>query len=66
MHPPAPGQSKPGSEGCIVTENEADNREVMNILRDCLGIPNGDKQVNYTVNDSNWLRSIFRKDNINE
>ena len=45
LHPPAPGQSKPGSEGCIVTENEADNREVMNILRDCLGIPNGDKQV---------------------
>lgn len=66
LHPPAPGQSKPGSEGCVVTENDADNREVMNILRDDLGIQNGNEQVNYSVQNSNFFRNLFRKGNLDE
>ncbi len=66
LHPPKPGLRKPGSEGCVVTENEADNREVMDILRKNLGIKNGNKQVNYSVKNSTWLRNIFRKGNLDE
>ena len=66
LHPSAPGQSKPGSEGCVVTENDADNREVMNILRADLGIQNGNEQVNYSVQNSNFFRNFFRKGNLDE
>ena len=66
LHPPMPGLDKPGSEGCVVTKTESDNREVMDILRNALGIPNGDKKVNYSVKDSSWLRNIFRKGNLDE
>ena len=66
LRPPAPGLSKPGSEGCVVTENNLDNREVINILRDNLGIKNGAEKVDYSVKNSNWLRNVFRKRNINE
>lgn len=66
LHPPKPGLKKPGSEGCVVTENEIDKNEVMNLLRNDLGIENGEKKVNYSVNNSSWLRNIFRKRNLDE
>lgn len=66
LHPPKPGLKKPGSEGCVVTENEADKNEVMNLLRNDLGIENEEKKVNYSVNNSSWLRNIFRKRNLDE
>ncbi len=50
---------KPGSQGCPVTQTDADEREVMDILREDLNFSNGGT-VDYSVNEYNGSK----KDNL--